>query len=91
MKFDKIKKSLKKLKTYMDADAEQLRKEDDGLSKVLKKLKKRERHLKDLVAAEKDQEEREMLEQELKVVHSQRKKGVALLAEVREKKKRKRK
>ena len=87
MKFDNAlkKKLLKKLKSYMNAEAEQLQQEDDGLSKVLKKLKKKEKHLKTLIAAECDKDEREMLEQELKVVHSQRKKGITLLSSVRKK------
>ena len=85
MKFDKAlkKKLLKKLKSYLDEDAEKLREEDDGLTKVLKKLKKKEQHLKTLISAEKDNDDREMLEQELKVVHSQRKKGVKLLSSLR--------
>jgi len=85
MKFDKAlkKKLLKKLKSYMDADAEKLQQEDEGLTKVLKKLKKKELHLKALIAAEKDKDDREMLEQELKIVHSQRKKGVKLLSSLR--------
>jgi len=87
MKFDNTlkKKLLKKLKSYMNAEAEQLRQEDDGLSKVLKKLKKKEKHLKALIAAERDKDDREMLEQELQVVHSQRKKGITLLSSVRKK------
>ena len=83
MGFNKL---LKKLKSYMDADAEQLQQEDEGLSKVLKKLKKKENHLKELIASEADADEREMLEQELNVIHSQRKKGIELLARVREEK-----
>jgi len=87
MKFDKAlkKKLLKKLKSYLNAEAEQLQHEDEGLSKVLKKLKKKEGHLKELIAAEKDAEEREILEQELNIVHSQRKKGIGLLSEIRKK------
>ena len=65
MKFNKL---LKKLKSYMDADVEQLQQKDEGLSKVLKKLKKKENHLKELIASEADADEREMLEQELNVV-----------------------
>jgi hypothetical protein len=84
MKFNKL---LKKLKSYMDADAEQLQQEDEGLSKVLKKLKIKENHLKELIASEADADEREMLEQELNVIHSQRKKGIELLTRVREEKK----
>ncbi len=83
MEFNKL---LKKLKSYMDADAEQLQQEDEGLSKVLKKLKKKENHLKELIASETDADEREILEQELNVIHSQRKKGIELLARVREEK-----
>ena len=85
MAFNKAlkKKLLKKLKAYMNADAENLKQQDEGLSKVLKKLKKKEKHLKRLIAAMADGEEREMLEQELKVVHSQRKKGIALLSSLR--------
>jgi len=82
----KFKKLLKKLKTYLDADAEKLQKKDDGLSKVLKKLKKKERQLKALMEAEQDKDERELLEQELKVVHSQREKGIDLLSQTRKKK-----
>jgi len=87
MKFDNAlkKKLLKKLKSYMNAEAEQLQQEDDGLSKVLKKLKKKEKHLKTLIVAERDKDEREMLEQELKVIHSQRKKGITLLSSLRKK------
>ncbi|NWF38034.1 hypothetical protein F3F96_02620 [Mariprofundus sp. NF] len=87
MKFDNTlkKKLLKKLKSYMNAEAEQIQQEDDGLSKVLKKLKKKEKHLESLIASERDKDEREMLEQELQVVHSQRKKGITLLSSVRKK------
>ncbi|ATX80196.1 hypothetical protein Ga0123461_1783 [Mariprofundus aestuarium] len=87
MKFDNAlkKKLLKKLKSYMNAEAEQLQQEDEGLSKVLKKLKKKEKHLKALIAAERDEDVREMLEQELNVVHSQRKKGITLLSSLRKK------
>jgi len=88
MAFDKVrqKKLLKKLKAYLNADAKDLRKQDDGLLKVLKKLKKKEHHLNELISAETDIDERKDLEQELKVLRSQRKKGIKLLAEVRDKK-----
>ena len=83
----KLKRLMQKIKSYLDAGAGELQKEDEGLTKVLKKLKKKELNLKTLIAAEKDKDDREMLEQELKIVHSQRKKGVKLLAQVRKKKK----
>lgn len=80
MKFNKL---MKKLKSYLDADADQLQQEDEGLSKVLKKLKKKENLLKEEIAAESNDEEREQMEQELKVIHSQRKKGIELLSSLR--------
>ncbi len=76
---------LKKLKSYLDT--EQLQSEDEGLSMVLKKLKKAELGLKELIACETEEEEREQMEQELNIVHSQRKKGIELLAKVRKEKK----
>jgi len=79
-----FKMLLKKLKPYLDADADDLRQKDESLSRVLKKLKREELKLKEMVAAEVDSEERELLEQQMNIVHSQRKKGIALLASVRE-------
>ena len=80
-----FKSLLKKLKSYMDSDAEQLQKEDEGLSKVLKKLKQEEAKIKQQIATKIDDEERDQLQQELNIVHSQRKKGIALLSELRKK------
>ncbi len=81
----KFKKLMKKLKSYLDKDAEQLQKEDEGLSKVLKKLKREEHGIKKKIASETDDEDRDQLQQELKIVHSQRKKGITLLAKLRKK------
>jgi len=85
MKFNKAlkKKLLKKLKSYMHEDIEALQNQDDGLSRVLKKLKKKEKHLQQLIDKEGDADEREVLQQELNVVHSQRKKGITLLSSIR--------
>ncbi|MES0372078.1 MAG: hypothetical protein ABUK11_07335 [Mariprofundaceae bacterium] len=80
MKFNKL---LKKLKSYLDADAELIQQEDEGLSKVLKKLKQKENLLKEEIAVETNDEERELMEQELNIVHSQRKKGIELLSNLR--------
>jgi hypothetical protein len=79
----KLKKLLKKLNSYFDQSAEQKLQADEGLSKVLKKLKRKELKLQEEIKLAIDEEEREMLEQELKIVHSQRKKGIALLSEAR--------
>ena len=81
----KLKKLLKKLKRYIDSDNEKLIAKDEALSKVLKKLKRKELKLQKQFDREKNGEERELLEQELKIVHEQRKKGIALLSELRDK------
>ena len=82
-----LKKLLKKLKSYLDKDAELLEKKDEGLSKVLKKLKQKEKKIKRKIAEETDEEELELLELSLKVVHTQRKKGSELLSSLRKKEK----
>jgi hypothetical protein len=81
----KVKKLLKKLKRYINADTEEQMHKEEGLSKVLKKLKKNEQKLQKRLEKEKDKEERELIEQELEIVHSQRKKGIKLLSDLRKK------
>ena len=81
----KLKKLLKKLNAYFDQTAEQKLQTDEGLSKVLKKLKRKEQQLQSALEQECNAEESELLEQELQIVHSQRKKGIALLSEIRKK------
>lgn len=79
----KLRKLLKKLNDYLYEDEYKRHDRDEGLSKVLKKLKKKELQLQEEIACEMDEGERRLLEQELKIVHSQREKGVRLLAEAR--------
>lgn len=79
----KFRKLLKKLKAYMDVDSEELQQKDESLSKVLKKLKREELLLKEKIISKSDDDERELLEQHLKVIHSQRKKGITLLSTLR--------
>ncbi len=82
-----MKKLLKKLKSYLDKDAELLEEKKEGLSKVLKKLKHKEKKIKKMIAVETDEEELDLLELSLKVVHTQRKKGIKLLSSLRKKEK----
>ena len=81
----KIKKLLKKLNAHLDKKKEQEMQSAEGLSKVLKKLKRKEQKLQKQIKNESDAEEREFIEQELKIVHSQRKKGIQLLSDLRKK------
>lgn len=79
----KLKKLLKKLGVYLHEDRQKTSEKLDGLSRVLKKLKKKEQKLQAEVEAEAGEAERKLLEQELKIVHGQREKGIALLSEMR--------
>lgn len=79
----KLQKMLKKLDSYLHEDKKKEREEYEELSRLLKKLKKKEMKLQKEIDKEKDDEERRLLEQELKIVHGQREKGVALLSEIR--------
>ena len=81
----KLKKLLKKLNAHIDKKKEQDMQAAEGLSKVLKKLKRKEMKLRSQLENEKDLEEQELIEQELKIVHSQRKKGIQMLADLRKK------
>ena len=81
----KLKKLLKKLNAHIDKKKEQDMQAAEGLSKVLKKLKRKEQKLQKQLENESDADERELTEQELKIVHSQRKKGIQLLSDLRKK------
>ncbi len=75
----KLKTLLKQLK-YFYSDRELFQSQEEGLSSVMKKLKKKEVKLMLQISSEADDEERELLEQELSVVHLQARKGNELLA-----------
>lgn len=82
-----MKKLLKKLESYLDKDLKRLTKKKEGISKVLKKLKQKENKLKKMIADEKDDEEIKRLKLSMKIVHTQRKKGIKMLSALRKKKK----
>ncbi len=83
----KLKKLLKKLNAHIDRKREQDMQAADGLAKVLKKLKRKELKLQKQLENESETDDRELIEQELKIVHSQRKKGIQLLSDLRKKEK----
>ncbi|NWF36855.1 hypothetical protein [Mariprofundus sp. KV] len=79
--------TLKKLLTrlnFFDTHALQQRESEEGLSKVIEKLQEKERQLRVTISLERDEEERELLQQELSIVVSQTRKGTELLARIRE-------
>ena len=77
----KTRKLLAQLMAYLDGDARQRRRERDDLMTVLDKLKRREKKLKRQLDDERDAERRVVLQQEIDIIHAQRKKGVRLLKE----------
>ncbi len=79
----KLKKLLKKLNVFLHAEEQLQHDKDEALANVLKKLKKKEMKLQEEIDLETDEVERKFLEQELKIVHSQREKGIGLLSEIR--------
>lgn len=77
----KTRKLLARLMDYLDGDARQRRRERDDLLAVLDKLKRREKKLKRQLDDERDAERHATLQQEIDIIHAQRKKGVRLLKE----------
>jgi len=80
-----LEKILQKLSNFFDESQGKKKESDESLSKLLKKLRKKEKKLQEELGAEQDVDEKEQLKQELKIIHQQRKKGIALLAELRAK------
>jgi len=79
----KLSKLLKRLNDHLNMEKQQEHDRDEGLCKVLKKLKKKELKLHKKIEAEMDEDERRLLEQELQIVHSQREKGIRILSGMR--------
>ncbi|MFC1748609.1 hypothetical protein ACFL2V_07360 [Pseudomonadota bacterium] len=78
----KIKKYLKKMAIYLNVDKQKYSKRKDCLEHVLKKLKKRKHELKNELKGETNDKRCKLLQEELNVVQSQRKKGLKALKEL---------
>ncbi len=77
----KTEKLLDRLSNLISGDAGKKKAEIEGLEKVLKKLKRRQRKLEaELESASGDKAKR--LKKEIKIIKAQRKKGAARLAEL---------
>lgn len=79
MKYEKL---LDKLKTFFDADARERKKQKSDIKDILKKLKKKERKLREKLDAENIAEKRKHLQQEIDVIYAQRTKGIKLIKEL---------
>jgi hypothetical protein len=77
------KKLLNKLARFFDADREAQRKEMDSILKVTKKLKAKERELREKLATTPAGEEREEIAAKLGEIEAQRNKALKLIQELR--------
>jgi hypothetical protein len=75
----KLKRLLVKVEEFLSAQGRKRRADKADMREVLQKLKKKERKLKAQVAEARDDDERARLRNRLKVVHAQRRKGIAAL------------
>ena len=71
-------KLLDKLANLLDAKRRKQKKQLDSLKILLQKLKKRQEKHKKLLEAKQDPEGRKRIERTLKVIYTQRKKGIKL-------------
>jgi hypothetical protein len=78
----KQKKLLDKLKTFFDSDIREREKQKSDIKDILKKLKKRERKLKEKLDAENDSGKCKRFQQEIDVIYAQRTKGIKLIKEL---------
>ncbi|ANB02923.1 hypothetical protein [Ectothiorhodospira sp. BSL-9] len=77
------KKLLAKLGKFLDADRASQRKEIQSIRKVLKKLKHKERDLREKLPKTPEGEERDDIAAKLEVIYAQRRKGVDRVKELR--------
>jgi len=68
---------------FLHSNGEHLQQLQEGLSKIISRLKQKDDRLKQRIRVETDTEELEMLEQELDIVHFQTRKGIELLSRMR--------
>lgn len=76
-------KLLKRLGEFFDLDASARRKQAAEMKQLLKKLKKKERNLLHEYEHELEPELKQKLKQKVDILHAQRKKGLAVLKELK--------
>ncbi len=77
-------KQLKKLQAILDADTRARYMKRDKLKNLLCKMKSKEKHLARKINDTRDSKEKSRLEQEVALLHTQRKKGLKALKKLRE-------
>ena len=84
----KIQKLLNKLKDILNADRQAQLEKYKSLKKVLKSLRTEKEGLEERLSDTTDEEQRREVSSRLKVISMQRKKGIRLLKELKEERKR---
>jgi len=79
----KTKKLLSKMADFLSSDRRAQQEHVGSIKAVLKKLKKKERDLRDKLEGERDPEKRAEIDAKLRVIYAQRTKGVAILKGLR--------
>ena len=83
----KLKKLLAQVQDYLDAGERKRKEKKKHIKGVLKELRRHEKMLKERLKTETDPAKSEKLERKRKLAHSQRKKGVAILKDLKAQKK----
>lgn len=77
------KKLLQKLQKFFDADQREKEQHSKDIKRILKKLKEKERKLKEKMKAEDDMDKLAELQQELDIIYAQRMKGIKIVKEIK--------
>ena len=80
----KLNKLLERLTELTDADRNEQLKQYSQLKKTLKQLRSKQKKLEEEIASEEDAKRCKELEEKLKIVSTQRRKGLDLLKELRD-------
>lgn len=81
-----LKKLLDYVNTVLDSDRRQQLEERDALKKALKKVKIKQKELKEQLHSETDDYNRQRIQEKIDIARAQRKKGLALLEKLIRKK-----
>ena len=77
------KKLLNKLQEFFDADQRERERRVKDIKKILKKLKEKEREIKEKLIDYNDADKTEELLKELDIIYAQRMKGVKIVKEIK--------
>ncbi|MES9937311.1 MAG: hypothetical protein ABW120_06960 [Sedimenticola sp.] len=79
----KTPKLIKRVNEYLDAGKNKQREQKDSIKDILKKLKKKERALKEKLGKEKNEKHRKKIQKDLDIIFAQRKKGLKALKKLK--------